>query len=123
MSFYGDMAAVARSVLADYGQTGSVTRNAVAGGGPADKSGGTSTPSIYPARLAVFPVSDDRIDGTNSRAGDFQVIVEALTVEIATDDLVSADFGGRTLDLAIVRLGKIAPAGVTVAYDMVCRGG
>ena len=123
MSFYGDMAAVARSLLVEFGQIGTVTQTTVTGGGPADTSGGTVSTTDHAARLAVFQVSPDRIDGTNVKAGDFQVICEALSVEITTDDTVTASFGGRTLNMRIVSLGKISPAGTTVAYDMVCRGG
>lgn len=123
MSFYSDMAAVARDVLSEFGQTGSVTRTTVTGGGPADAAGGTSSATAYPARLAVFPIGVDRIDGTNIKAGDWQVICEALSIEVTGDDTVQASYGGQTLNLSIVTPGRIAPAGVTVAYDMVCRGG
>lgn len=123
MGLYEDMARVARDVLAEFGQTGTVTRTTRTGGGPADPSGGSAAATDYPARMAVFEIGPDRIDGTNIKAGDWQVIVEALDIEITADDTVRASHGGRTLDLTIVQLGKIAPAGTTVAYDMVCRGG
>lgn len=118
MTFYTDLAADVEVILAELGQAGSIKRTVTTGGGPSDPTGGSSVTTPYPAQMAVFPVSDDRIDGTNILAGDFQVIVETLDIEITSSDIVSCSEG----DLTIKRLGKIAPAGVTVAYDMVCRG-
>ena len=123
MTFYADMAATATELLTEFGQAGTVTRTTITGGGPADPTGGTASTTDYAAQMAVFPVTDDRIDGTNIKAGDFQVICEATDVELTADDRITASFGGVSLDLTIVRLGRIAPAGVTVAYDVVCRGG
>lgn len=118
MTFYTDLAQDVGRILDELGQAGSIKRTTTTGGGPSDPTGGTSSTTPYPAQMAVFPVSDDRIDGTNILAGDFQVIVETLDIEITSQDIVSCSEG----DLTIKRLGKIAPAGVTVAYDMVCRG-
>lgn len=121
MTFYTDMAATALDLLTEFGQAGTVTRTTIAGGGPADPTGGTASTADTTARMAVFPVSDSRIDGTNIKAGDFQVICDA--VDVSADDTITASFGGAALNLTIVKLGRIAPAGVTVAFDMVCRGG
>jgi len=118
MTFYVALAADVDAILTELGQAGSIKRTVTTGGGPSDPTGGTSATTPYPAQMAVFSVSDDRIDGTNILAGDFQVIVEALDIEITAQDIVSCSEG----ELTIKRLGKIAPAGVTVAYDMVCRG-
>lgn len=118
MTFYAELAQDVGDILDELGQTGSIKRTVTTGGGPSDPTGGSSVTTPYPAQMAVFPVSDDRIDGTNILAGDFQVIVETLDIEITAEDIVSCTQG----ELTIKRLGKIAPAGVTVAYDMVCRG-
>ena len=68
--------------------------------------------------MAVFEINEKRIDGTNIKAGDFQVIVEPASIEITLDDLVICDRG----TLTIAKLGRVASGGQTALYDMVCRG-
>lgn len=116
MSIYQGLARSARQVLKKYGQAGTITRVTVTGGGPSDTTGGSETSVDTSAKMAVFPISDDRIDGTNVKAGDWQVIVEPVDAHV--DDTVTVD--GKSL--RIVHLGEINPAGTLVAYDMVCRG-
>ena len=103
-------------------QTGTIQQPTptASGGGPSDPTGGTAgvTPAPVSARMAVFEIAERRIDGTNIQAGDFQVIVEHIGIEITLDDLVNCDRGA----LAIKRLGREASGGVTALYDMVCRG-
>lgn len=102
-------------------QTGSIQQPApIVGGGPSDPDGGTpgATPDPVSARMAVFDVGDDRIDGTNIQAGDLQVIVEPLSIEVTLDDSVVCDRG----TLSIVNLGRVASGGETALYDMICRG-
>lgn len=118
MSLYTDLAIDVAALLAELGQAGTVRRTTITGGGPSDPTGGTPSATDYSVRLVVFPVSDDRIDGTNILAGDWQVICEPGDVEFTAEDAVICTEG----TLTIAWLGKIAPAGETVAYDMVCRG-
>lgn len=103
-------------------QTGTVQRTTHVGGGPSDPTGGASTPTTASARMAVFEVSADRIDGTNILMGDWQVIVEPIVsptaFEIASSDEIIVAQG----TLKIKRLGKINPQGTTLAYDMICSG-
>jgi hypothetical protein len=102
-------------------QTGSIQQPAAAGtgGGPSDPTGGTpgATPDSVPARMAVFEIAERRIDGTNIRAGDWQVIVEPISIEITLADKVICDRG----TLTIAKLGRVASGGTTALYDMVCR--
>jgi hypothetical protein len=99
-------------------QTGAIRRTERAGGGPSDPDGGTVTTTDYPARMAVFEAGADRIDGTNIVAGDLQVIVEPISIEVTTEDQVICDRG----TLSIVQLGRVASGGETALYDMLCRG-
>ena len=99
-------------------QIGSIRRVERSGGGPSDPDGGTVTTTEYPARMAVFEIGADRIDGTNILAGDLQVIVEPISLELSADDTVICDRG----DLKISKLGRTAPGGETAIYDMICRG-
>lgn len=99
-------------------QDGTIRRITRTGGGPSDPSGGSETTTDYTVRMAVFDFGPDKIDGTNIQAGDFQVVCEAGEVDFTADDLVICDRG----TLVIRQLGRIAPAGETVAYEMICRG-
>ena len=101
-------------------QVGVVERDGVTtGGGPSDTSGGTvGPPATYQARMAIFEIAEKRIDGTNIFAGDFQVIVEPISIEVTLSDTIICDRG----KLAIKRLGRVASGGETALYDMVCRG-
>ena len=119
MSLFDDLATDALAVLADLGQVGTVTRRTRTGGGPSDPDGGSFDTTSYAAQMAIFPVSDSRVDGTNILAGDFQCIVGRAPIEITANDTITCSEGE---DMKITKLGKIAPAGVTVAYDMVIRG-
>ena len=103
-------------------QTGSIQQPTPegTGGGPSDPTGGTPgvTPDPVSARMAVFEVAERRIDGTNIKAGDFQVIVEPISIEVTLADKVTCDRG----TLTIKQLGRVASGGETALYDMVCRG-
>ncbi|MGB1388668.1 MAG: hypothetical protein ACPG61_07250 [Paracoccaceae bacterium] len=103
-------------------QTGSVQQPTPAGtgGGPSDPTGGTPgvTPDPVAARMAVFEIDEKRVDGTNIQAGDFQVIVEPIGIEVTLADKIICDRG----TLTIAKLGRVASGGQTALYDMVCRG-
>lgn len=99
-------------------QTGAIRRVERSGGGPSDPDGGAVTTTDYPARMAVFEIGADRIDGSNILAGDLQVVVEPISIEAAPEDKVICDRG----TLTIVQLGRVASGGETALYDMVCRG-
>lgn len=99
-------------------QTGAIRRTTATGGGPSDPTGGSTTTADTAARMAVFEVAERRIDGTNIMAGDYQVIVEPVGIEITLADKVICDRG----TLTITQLGRVASGGETALYDMVCRG-
>ena len=103
-------------------QTGTIQQPTptATGGGPSDPTGGTAgvTPAAVPVRMAVFEISERRIDGTNIKAGDFQVIIEPAAIEATLSDVINCDRG----ELKIIQLGRVASGGATALYDMVCRG-
>ena len=103
-------------------QTGTVQQPTptASGGGPSDPTGGTAgtQPAAVSGRMAVFLIDGSRIDGTNIQAGDFQVIMEPISIEVTVDDLVICDRG----TLTIMTTGRVASGGQTALYDMVCRG-
>ncbi|NKX40342.1 hypothetical protein HGG71_02540 [Rhodobacteraceae bacterium R_SAG2] len=102
----------------DATQTGAIRRTERTGGGPSDPDGGAVTITDYPARMAVFEIGADRIDGSNILAGDLQVIVEPISIEATAEDRVICDRG----ELTIAKLGRVASGGETALYDMICRG-
>lgn len=90
------------------------------GGGPSDPTGGTAgaKPAAVSGRMAVFEIDETRINGTSIKAGDVQIIMEAIAIEVTLDDLVTCDRGVLT----IASTGRVAAGGETALYDMVCRG-
>jgi hypothetical protein len=98
-------------------QTGSIQRTTRAGGGPSDPTGGSETTATTAARMAVFEIAEKRVDGTNILAGDFQVIIEPIGIEITLEDLIICDRG----TLTIAKLGRVASGGETALYDAVGR--
>jgi hypothetical protein len=100
-------------------QTGAIRRTVRSGGGPSDPDGGAVTTTDFPARMAVFEIGVDRIDGSNILAGDLRVIVEPISIEVTAEDQVICDRGALT----IAKLGREASGGETALYDMLCRGG
>ena len=103
-------------------QTGTIQQPTpiATGGGPSDPTGGIAgtQPDPVSAVMAVFEIAERRIDGTNIQAGDFQVIVEPIGIEVTLKDLLICDRG----TLRIAQLGRVASGGETALYDMVCRG-
>jgi len=87
-------------------------------GTPSHPTGGTQTTADTAARMAVFEVAERRIDGTNIFAGDYQVIVEPIGIEITLADKIICDRG----TLTIAKLGRVASGGETALYDMIARG-
>jgi len=107
-------------------QTGTIQQPTpqATGGGPSDPTGGTAgtTPTAVTARMAIFLIDGSRIDGTAIKAGDFQVIIEPIGIEITSSDLVTFSFAGITKARTIMDTGRVASGGQTALYDMVCRG-
>jgi hypothetical protein len=99
-------------------QTGKIRQYTRTFGGPSDPDGGVVVAVDTPARMFVFEIAERRIDGTNIKVKDLQVIVEPIGVEVALGDVVICDRG----DLTIAILGRVASGGETALYDMVCRG-
>jgi hypothetical protein len=118
MGYYDAKARKAKSMLKKRGQTAQVARSVTTGGGPSDPSGGISVVFRYPVRLAVFPIEMDRIDGTNIFSGDYRLICSTAEVDLKLSDRIECSEG----TLTIADLGKFAPDGTIIFYDMVARG-
>lgn len=98
-------------------QTGAIRRTERAGGGPSDPDGGTVTTTDYPARIVVLDVDVRRVDGTNIRVGDHEIIVEPTSIEITLKDKVVCDRGL----LNIASFKRTATGGETALYELICR--
>lgn len=118
MGYYDAKARKAKSMLTKRGQAAQVARSVTSGGGPSDPSGGTTTTMRYDVRLAVFPIEIERIDGTNIFSGDYRLICSMADVELKISDKIECSEG----ILTIADLGRFAPDGTIIFYDMVARG-
>lgn len=105
----------------DLVQVGSVQKpTPIVGDSPSDSTLGSDgvVPAPVDFQMIIFEVGPDLIDGTLILVGDYNVIVEPGSVEIDLEDKINCSKG----TLTIKRLGRIAPSGVTLLYDMVCEG-
>lgn len=99
-------------------QTGAIRVTTLSGGGPSSPTAATATTADTAARMAVFEIDEKRVDGANIFAGDYQVIVEPIGIEVTLADKVVCDRGVLT----IRSLGRVASGGTTALYDLVCHG-
>lgn len=118
MGYYEAKARKAKAMLTKRGQAAQVARSVTSGGGPSDPSGGTTTTTRYDVRLAVFPIEIERIDGTNIFSGDYRLICSTADVELKLSDKIECSEG----TLTIRDLGRFAPDGTIIFYDMVATG-
>jgi hypothetical protein len=79
--------------------------------------GGTTVTTRYDVKLAVFPIEIDRIDGTNIFSSDFRLIYSRAEIEIELSDRIECSEG----TLTIADLGKFAPDGTIIFYDVIAR--
>jgi hypothetical protein len=116
MGYYDAKAQKAKQMLTKRGQAAQVARSVTSGGGPSDPSGGSTVTTRYDVRLAVFPIEIERIDG-NIFSGDYRLICSTAEVELKLSDKIECSEG----TLTIKDLGKFAPDGTIIFYDMVAR--
>jgi hypothetical protein len=146
VTVYRRFADLADRILAtDKGETGAIRRAVVAGGGPADPTGGTTATTDYPCRLVAFPVAQADVDGTLIKMGDFKVIVatgiddaaalgETFTTDTAPANNYGVSFGGLSITptttdqivcsagvLTIIDAGKFQPTDTVTHYKMFAR--
>lgn len=118
MTIYTDFSETALALLEEFGQSGTLKKVDLIGDEIDAPNGGSSVPSEYTVNIVVFPVNEMRIDGTNIRHGDYQVLMGAFGEEAVAGDWVICSEG----TLSIIDPGKIAPDGTIVLYDMIARG-
>ena len=119
MGEYDSAKATAARLIKRKGQLGAIRRTVTEKVSASSILEGFSEQIDYPARLALFPVSQADIDGTFIKAGDWRVLVstEGLTIEPTTTDRLVTSEGVLT----IIEPGRFAPAGEVTHYSMVGR--
>lgn len=116
MSFYTDLAATARSLLATYGQAITLKRTTGDSNDPVtgDVTAGTETEFTPNGVLKPFP--DALVDGTRIQASDRELILDD-TVAPEMDDEITID--GQ--DWTIVRIIGTKPAGTALVWRVQVR--
>jgi hypothetical protein len=117
MGYYEAKALKAEAMLSKWGQTAQIARSVTSGGGPSDPTGGTTTITRYDVKLVVLPMDIERIDDTNIFTGDYRLICSTADADLKLSDLIECSEG----TLTIADLGRFAPDGTVVLYDMVAR--
>ena len=118
MSFYANLAATARRLLAQYGTDATLTRVTTGAYSPATGTA-ASTTTTYTGKAARFDYAQRDIDGTLVRVGDQRIYLDVQdTVMPQTGDTIT--MGGRIWSVVIAR--SIDPALTAVLYDVQARG-
>ncbi|MBS0227672.1 MAG: hypothetical protein JSS23_03135 [Proteobacteria bacterium] len=118
MSFYGDLAADADSLLKEFGAAGTITRKEQSG--EYDPATGNYTEAIASQDVTALVIDYPQrlIDNTTVLQGDKQVYVSAvgLITPKPTDRLA---WQGR--DYTVVNVKDLAPAGLSVLVELQVR--
>jgi hypothetical protein len=119
VTIYDRAALTATRMLADYGQAGAIRRTTIVGGNAFDPTSGTPTTTDHLAKVLVSKFNRNEVDGTRVQANDLKVLVapDAAVQPSTSDLLVLADAS----ILNIVDVQRLAPAGQTVLWTLVCR--
>lgn len=118
MSFdYAELATVAASLLADFGQNVILRNYSIGVYDPATGKSTTTTTDSF-RKGAPFDFGAGQTNGTGGliQAGDKRLLLEPGTVPSLEDHII---FGG--LHYVIKGLGEINPAGTPVLYDLHLR--
>jgi hypothetical protein len=116
MSFYSEMAAEAKSLLAEFGQ--SITIVTTTQGTYDVNTGTTSESTVTQSGLKAVLVQykTGEIDGTKIQQGDCKVIVESAATP-TVNSVVTASNGTFT----VIDVDQIAPSGETVIWKLQVR--
>lgn len=124
---YLESQADAAELIEEFGQTGAIPRTVVTPP-PNSWTPGVETTTYHAAIMAVLPIDEKRIDGTNILAGDKQVLIAldglTITPEVGDTVMFNGAFSAGVYTgeaWTIQKLDTLAPAGVVVMYDAVAR--
>lgn len=116
MTFYGDLAVIARDLLNEFGQTITVTRKNIGIHNPVTGLTSAAPDTNFTAYGAIFNYEQKNIDGLTIMAGDKLCTMEA-TNEPLINDVVTTTSG----NFNIISVIKTAPSGEAVIYDVQLR--
>lgn len=117
--FYECLRATAHGLLLGKGQA--MTLQTSSSGTYNPETGAAVVPGSVPCIGAVFEYPSREIDGTQIVSGDQKIILSAEGLAAVPDEGDTILVQG--VPLAIIRVQRIAPAGVVVVYKLQVRGG
>lgn len=118
MSFYAELAQTVQEILAEFGAETTLTKVTAGAYNPATGSAGeTRTPRTVTA--AVFDYETKYIDGTLILSGDKQVFMSVVGNEAPKPGDLLAWMGK---DWRVITFKNLAPAGISVLYELQVRG-
>lgn len=114
---YSRAIATADRLIARYGQTGALVRQALSGG--TSFNPGTITETEHACTFAVLDYSAREIDGTRIQATDKKVYLAkaSLSIEPTTADFL--EIGGKPHKIIAVK--PLSPAGTVVMWELQVR--
>lgn len=116
MSFYSNLSATAKRLLAKYGQIVTVSRQS---GGTFDPITGAvtgDTQTTFTPNVAVFDYETIQVDGKSIQVGDKRLIMESTTAPKIGDIITLSDG-----DMTCVDFSTLAPGGEVVIYELQIR--
>lgn len=117
MTFYTDMQATASSLLTNYGQNLTFSRETPGAYDPATGTTGTATTSSYSAYGVALNYRNFEIDGERILQGDRQLTIQNVSTEPKINDTVELDSTTYTV-LSVMAMN---PAGTNLVYKLQVR--
>jgi hypothetical protein len=115
-SFYDELAATAREVIADFGAAASLSQR-VTVYNPATGAGTVATTTVA-VTCVVFDYERKFVDGTTILNGDKQCF---MSVVAGAEPKAGDRLTWQGVSHAVVHVKKLAPAGISVLYELQVR--
>lgn len=117
MSFYANLAATARRLLAQFGTDATLTRTTTGAYNPVTGTASQAT-ATYSCKAARFDYAQRDVDGTMIKTGDQRIYMDVQDMVMPqTGDTIT--LGDRTY--VVVTARSIDPALTAVLYDVQAR--
>ena len=116
MSLYSDLATTAKSLLAEFGQTITITRSTAGTYDAVTGAVTAGTTATYLAKGVLKQYKSNLIDGTRILSTDRELIIDD-TIEPFLDDIIT--IGGASWSAIMV--GETNPAGTPLVYKVQVR--
>jgi hypothetical protein len=116
VSFYSDLANVAKRLLTDKGQNVTFSREVSSAFDPVTGQNQIAA-TTFTGNGAAFNYNKSEVDGTIVQNGDIRFLVEATATEPANDDTVTID----NIIYTVMSIKPTSPAGTVVIYELQLR--